>query len=513
MNLTYTLGWTLLHFVWQGAAIAGLLAAGLFLLRHAGARARYMAGCIAMVLMLMCAIVTFLQLGLSETPVPQPAQVHATAGLSTAIRGAVNVSPAGVVTDYLPALVWAWFGGVIALTIRSLGGWAVAERFARRHTWPAEAAWNERFAELAKRLCITRPVRLAVSALAQVPAVVGWVRPVILVPAGIFTGLTAEQVEALLAHELAHVCRHDYLVNLLQTVAETLFFYHPAVWWVSRSIRSERENCCDDIAVDICGNAIAYARALTELEQMCHRTPRFAMAADGGSLVSRVQRLLRRNQPATAAPSGLLVGAGIVACLFLVGIAGNGLAQRPEKDAAVPEPEPTSQAQQSAAPIPARPAPKTAQAAEPKKDSAGWLDGIQSEGYKDLDVDHLIALKIHGVDAAYIRQVRAAGFQLSADQLVAFRIHGITADFISELKQAGLQDLTPDKLVALKIHDATPALIREIQSLGYTNLSTDTIVALRIHGVTPDFIREVEKHFKKLSLDQLVQLKIHGILD
>src|SRR5205814_4150217 len=125
---------------------------------------------------------------------------------------------------------------------------------------------------------------------AQVPAVVGWVRPIVLVPASVFTGLTAEQIEALLAHELAHVRRHDYLINLLQTVTETLFFYHPAVWWVSRAIRNERENCCDDLAVEICGNTLAYVRALTDLEQMRQGMPRLAMAADGGSLLSRVQR-------------------------------------------------------------------------------------------------------------------------------------------------------------------------------------------------------------------------------
>src|SRR6185295_8555391 len=133
-----------------------------------------------------------------------------------------------------------------------------------RQTWPAEMAWEESFAALAERLAITRPVRLAVSTLAQVPAVVGWLKPIVLVPAGVFAGMTAEQIEALLAHELAHVRRYDYLVNLVQTAAETLFFYHPAVWWVSRQIRTERENCCDDLAVEVSGNTLAYVQALTE---------------------------------------------------------------------------------------------------------------------------------------------------------------------------------------------------------------------------------------------------------
>jgi beta-lactamase regulating signal transducer with metallopeptidase domain len=205
--------------------------------------------------------------------------------------------------------------------MRSLGGWAVAARFARRNTWAAETVWNDRFAALAHRLSISRPVRLAVSALAEVPAVVGWLRPIVLMPASIFMGLNAEQIEALLAHELAHVRRYDYLVNLLQTAAETLFFYHPAVWLVSRHIRNEREHCCDDLAVELCGNTLAYVRALTELEQMRHGAPRLAMAADGGSLLGRVQRLLRVKKNVSTPSSGWIAGIGIVAALLVAGVA------------------------------------------------------------------------------------------------------------------------------------------------------------------------------------------------
>jgi hypothetical protein len=221
-------------------------------------------------------------------------------------------------------LVWAWLSGVVALSIRSVGGWALAERFARRGTSRAEAIWEERLAALATRLRISKPVRLAVSALAQVPAVVGWLRPIVLVPASVFTGLTAEQIDAPLAHELAHVRRHDYLINLLQTAAETLFFYHPAVWWVNRKIRQERENCCDDLAVEICGSTAAYVRALTDLEQMRRNTPRLAMAADGGSLLNRVQRLLG----VTPAPRNWTAVVGLAVALLVAGVAVKGLAQR-----------------------------------------------------------------------------------------------------------------------------------------------------------------------------------------
>jgi len=112
-------------------------------------------------------------------------------------------------------------------------------------------------------------VRLLISALVQVPTVIGWLRPVVLVPVGALSGLPAEYLEALLLHELAHVRRHDYLVNILQSVAEALLFYHPAVWWVSGHIRAERELCCDDVAVAVSGDALTYARALAHW----NRTP------------------------------------------------------------------------------------------------------------------------------------------------------------------------------------------------------------------------------------------------
>jgi Zn-dependent protease with chaperone function len=147
------------------------------------------------------------------------------------------------------------------------------------------------------RLGVTRPVRVLQSAIVQVPAVIGWLRPVVLLPASALTGLTPLQLDALLAHELAHVRRCDYLVNLVQSMIETLLFYHPAVWWVSRRVRQEREHCCDDLAVSVCGDAFAYARALVGMEGLRAPAPSFAMAAGGGSLLDRIRRLVAPVTP------------------------------------------------------------------------------------------------------------------------------------------------------------------------------------------------------------------------
>ena len=127
--------------------------------------------------------------------------------------------------------------------------------------------------------------------------VIGWLRPVVLVPAGLLAGLTPHQLEAVLAHELAHIRRHDYLVNLLQNIVETFFFYHPAVWWISRQIRTEREHCCDDLAAAVCGSTLDYARALTALAELRHTSGVFGLAATGGSLVNRIARLAGVGNP------------------------------------------------------------------------------------------------------------------------------------------------------------------------------------------------------------------------
>src|SRR5207247_1673092 len=138
------------------------------------------------------------------------------------------------------------------------------------------------------RMGIGRPVRVLMSTLTDGPSVLGWLRPVLLLTPATAMGLTPSELEAVIAHELAHVKRYDYLVNVFQVVAETVFFYHPAVWWTSSRIRLERELCCDDLAVRSCGDPLSYARALTTLEKRRVMAPTMAMASTGGPLLYRI---------------------------------------------------------------------------------------------------------------------------------------------------------------------------------------------------------------------------------
>jgi len=348
------LGWTLVHFVWQGAAVAVLLAVVMLLLRHRSANSRYVAACTALLLMAALPLITVQMVSLpvvmEDKPVlVEPASADLRAEMPSGLPVPTSVAPAdyersGILrggtavppiasharlpwwkrVSYLfePTLPWVvcgWLVGVLALSLRLLGGWVQAQRLKRRFVQPASDRWRAILADLARRLRVSRPVRLLESTLAKVPTVVGWFRPVVLLPAGVLTGLSPLQVEALIAHELAHIRRYDYLVNLLQTVIETLLFYHPAVWWVSHRIRVEREHCCDDLAVAACGDALSYARALAELEQLRGETARLAVASSGGSLIERVRRLVGATTADTNRSAWWL--AGVIAIAVIIAMA------------------------------------------------------------------------------------------------------------------------------------------------------------------------------------------------
>ena len=319
--LVTRIGWTLMHTMWQGCAVALVLAILLRVLRGGSARTRYAASCAALACLVGAGIVTFV--ALAERKVA-PAFVRP---LATAT--AEPVAPAEtIVIHALPAappsdernqtlryVVALWAIGVAAMALWHAMGWACLLRL-RRGT-PLKQ-WESSLAHLQEKLRLARRVLLIESTRIDVPAVVGVFRPMILVPVGVFSGLSPQQVEAILAHELAHVRRHDYLVNLLQAAVESLMFYHPATWWISNRIRAERENCCDDIAQSLCGDRKTYASALAALEERRGTIGHLAAAATGGDLLARVRRILKLPPARQRISMRSLAAAALaIACLAL----------------------------------------------------------------------------------------------------------------------------------------------------------------------------------------------------
>ncbi|SPE55684.1 membrane hypothetical protein [Verrucomicrobia bacterium] len=300
--LACRVGWVLLHSLWQGALIG--LAFGLVRLATHSAKLRYVAGCLALALLVAAPVAGFLTgwlpapaIASSLAPAPAAGGVpfHWMEAGTASAGGAVEVfasRSAAFLARLAPVLAGLWLFGVLLCSCRLTRSFWRVRTIRTRAKESVDAGWLEVLNDLRCRLGISRPVGLIKSALVEVPAVIGWWRPVILLPAATLAGLAPSQLEAILAHELAHVRRLDYLVNAVQCVVETLLFYHPVVWWISRCVRDERENCCDDLVVEVCGDRVAYARALATLEESRVEVPRLAFAATGGSLLSRIRRLL-----------------------------------------------------------------------------------------------------------------------------------------------------------------------------------------------------------------------------
>ncbi len=288
----HALGWTIFHSLWQGA-IAGLTVA-LALLLFRSPRARYTVACFALLAMVAAFAVTY-SLMLSQYDAPSPTAAHLSGTRYLLPLPPVPDAPR-TAADLLPWLAPFWIAGVVCFHLRSLAGWIAVRRLTRRGVCAAPDAWQRQLHRLSAQLRVLRPVALLESCLAEVPVVIGHLRPVILLPAGLLTGLPAGQVEAILLHELAHIRRYDYLLNLAQASVEAFFFYHPAAWWISSVIRSEREHCCDDLAVAASGDAHGYAIALAALEQNRSAVRQTALAATGGSLVKRIRRLIEPSE-------------------------------------------------------------------------------------------------------------------------------------------------------------------------------------------------------------------------
>ncbi len=332
-HLVDALGWTLLHTLWQGALFAVLLGLVLIALRTYSAQARYLVAVGFLAAFFVTAGLTFAQLYTGAPPQTVQSRngegnpIHSTAAEAPAASVPSITNPADTARpaatgslltrarDYfdrhLPLLVTLWLLGVLVLQLRFLGQLVYVQRLKSYATEHFPPAWTAPLRELEAKLGLRRPVRYLTSHRVTGPFTAGWLRPVVLVPRRLLEELRESQLIAILAHELAHVKRYDFAVNVLQTLLGTFFFYHPGVWWMSARIHDEREHCCDDLAVAATGERIDYARTLVQLQEQALVTPKLAMAYGGGGFGHRVRRLLT-NYLGTAS-----FGEGVVTTLIL----------------------------------------------------------------------------------------------------------------------------------------------------------------------------------------------------
>ncbi len=565
------LGWALLHFLWQGTALAALAAAAMALCRRASAR--YLAAVSALALMLLAPVVTFFfysqqfaaqtHPGVADTAKSSPL---AAAELLSIARGRVAASastqnsapsrgalPIFRTSMFEAWLVEAWLLGVAFFSLRSAGGFLLLERERRRQSSVVSVHVLEICRTLQRQLGLNRAITYSECAWLQAPAVIGWFRPVVFLPVTALSGLSEEQLELIVAHELAHIQRFDPFVNVFQVCVETLLFYHPAVWWLNKRIRAEREHCCDDMAVALCGNAVEYARALTLMEEW-RSAPVLAMAANRGPLTERIVRVLGlKTLGAGMRGIGLT---GSVLCLTAALIAGNALvgmahpstasassmstpqqaamAQKPSP--AQPQSIPASKASAASASASAS-ASQSASAATSVSSSSSYIDAMKAAGLADLTIDQLVELKIQnvtpeyvramhdlglhpnadgfvelrvqGVTPEYIAEVRAIGFNPDVDQVVALKVQGVSADYVRSLKEVGIQG-DADQIIGLKVQGVTADYVRSMKDVGITG-DGDEIVSLKVQGITPDYVRAMRALGLVVNADDVISLKVQGV--
>ncbi|MEM9820538.1 MAG: M56 family metallopeptidase [Bacteroidota bacterium] len=304
-ELIYALGWTVLHSLWQGLLVALIMAFLFQALREKSARIRYEIASLSLFAVFLMALSTFIIL---YDSVEQHSLEAILTGEFTLL---INISGEGgflqetiqqsldYFNQYLPLIVSVWLLGAAFFSLRLLGGLAYVQHLKYNNNELLPAFWQKQMDRLSAKLRLKKRVDLLESNLVSVPMVIGFFKPAILIPIGAINALNEKEVEAILAHELAHILRNDYFLNILFSIIEVLFYYHPAVWWISANLRLERENCCDDIAVKLCGNSLTYAKALVRLQEMNAQQsiPQFAMPFFGekNQLLNRVKRIL--NQP------------------------------------------------------------------------------------------------------------------------------------------------------------------------------------------------------------------------
>jgi beta-lactamase regulating signal transducer with metallopeptidase domain len=557
--------WTLIHFCWQAAVIAGVYRVLSAAFSRRTSQTRYVLALAALVAMFAAAVFTFAwQMGSA------PASSSATSSMTNALMAgdfprmvapgiAAPSHPAADNLAFLRSLPsvmgWIdafWLIGVLTLAVRGFGGWWVIHRLRVSASAQVPSPVRGSFERIARALSLSRPVLLRVSSAIAGPVTIGTLRAIVLLPVSAVTLLSPDELEVVLAHELAHVRRADFLWNLAQTLIETLFFFHPAVWWISGRVRHERELCCDDLALKVCPNPVVYASALFHLEEQRSRQMSLAMALDGHQPVQtlrwRIARILGeatpRNPKRPLRPFSLAALGAVLVVLLLPApqvIAGllppapkmKTVAAPPAPAAlpavpaisapaavAVPSPDPAPGPAPAPAPRIIAVPPMMAQAqtespAEtPSKGSAtgsSYIDRMKAAGY-DVDLDKLIAMKIQNVTPEYARAMAQVGFgKPSADQLIACKIHGVSPETIAEFKKQGLEVKSIDDAISYRIFEVTPAFVDGMKAAGFKDLDSQKLVALRVQGVTPEYARMIAQKYPGATADDVIKTRIFKI--
>ncbi|MCB0704267.1 MAG: M48 family metalloprotease [Saprospiraceae bacterium] len=336
-EMVEALGWTVLHSLWQGLLVAGFLALAFNMGRGRSAQWRYRFAWTALVTLFTASIVTFLRIyEIPATTTGAEITQLSPTWVNILVEPGIAADSTSGLEQSLPIVVAFWLIGALVFMLRLLGAWAYLWRLRYVQVWTPETKWLKLCQVLATQIGVRKRIALMESSLISAPLALGHLKPLILFPIGALNQLNVQEVEAVLAHELAHISRNDFLFNLLQSFLEVLYYFHPAVWWISGQIRQERENCCDDLAISHTGDSLTYARALVRLEDLRRPGPQLALAFSGKKnyLMVRVRRILQQPRKSSTIMEKITVITLMVAAMALLSFT--------QKTESVPPPAPDS---------------------------------------------------------------------------------------------------------------------------------------------------------------------------
>jgi hypothetical protein len=459
--------------------------------------------------------------------------------------------------------------------LKILGGISYIYVVRNRHNFPVDDYWFEKLQVLKEKIGLNRAVDLVESALVRSPVVAGHLKPVILFPIGVINRLTPKEVEAILAHELAHIVRHDYLFNILQSLVEALFYYHPAVWWLSSQVRTERESACDEMAIRITGDSMHYAKTLVTVQEMAYfpLSPSLAFAGQQkkSQFLLRIQRILNQKQ-------NFNVMEKLIATFLIIGsIAVLTIAQQNKNDKNQVKISEDSFVQWGDAPLSmtgfwsakiindevkitfnhdmergnwttTRRFKKSDFSALPTTESeftlsreagvmkfkgkfednegygkfkfegsADFKSYLGSYGMSNIKEEMMMHLFMANINKSYMEYLKQNGYaSVTKSNLQDMAIHGISREKLEEymamFNQSGWKKPSLERLVEFKIHGVSGDYLRALHDTGLKNISEEDILNAKIHGVNTEYINGLkEAGYANIDMEQLIEMKIHGV--
>ena len=311
-NIINALGWSLFHTLWQGIILAVFIGVILHLLRHKSSQIRYFISVSTIFIIVGLSVYHFIhhfdnsfitaddyseQIGIttiSESQFVDLSDLNAHNKKQISLN--LVVSKVQKISKYFPVIVKFWLIGILFFLVKFIVGYFYTQRLRTHGIWTLSENWIQKFEKIKSNLKISKKIQYLESQVVRIPMVVGYFKPVILIPTEMLTGIPTEQIESIIAHELAHIKRNDYIINVLLSIIETVFFFHPAVWYLSNKIRDERENCCDDIALSVINDSLAYAKALVSIQELTLNKHYSAVAFSGRKkhLLNRIKRMIMK---------------------------------------------------------------------------------------------------------------------------------------------------------------------------------------------------------------------------